>query len=132
MAVNKKFEAYKVSREVKRNGETYLFERPKKNEFQEITKETDSIGSIKALYHEENAYIQLFGTDANLSRNKKIPMLLCVMDELNGLELNGTQGLKVKDIVRIGTKTYSVNGIRDIQNWGIIADISLDVLDEGE
>ena len=40
MSVNTKFEAYKVRREIKRNGTKFIFFKPKKNDIGEPIKES--------------------------------------------------------------------------------------------
>lgn len=123
--INKKFEAYKIGREIKRSGQAYEFKRNYPNEFGEPVPDEKVVGKVNGLYHEENSNIQIQTGDAVQYRTKKIPMILCLYEEVKGLEL------KPGDFVCIGKEKYKVTGFVDIQNWNIVADISLEVIDSG-
>lgn len=125
--INKQFEAYKIRREIKRSGETYKFKRHIKNEFGEpiigIAGMDDDVCSIQGLYHEENSNIQVTTGDTTQVRTKKIPMVLCGWEEAKDL-LTG-------DFTIINHKVFKVTGVVNIQEWSIVADISLEVVDNG-
>lgn len=123
--INTKFEAYKIKRELKRSGIDYEFKRAKRNNFNEPTEELNIVGSLKGLYHEQNSSIQISTGDTTQFRNKKIPMILCLYEDVASL------ALQVGDIIKINAKTFKVTGITDIQEWNIISDISLEVVDNG-
>ena len=125
MAINKEFEAYKIKRELKRSGIEYQFKRKGMNDFGEPTDELEEVGKLKGLYHEENSNIQITTNDTTQVRTKKIPMILCLYEDAASLFL------KVGDIVSFGIKTFKVTGAVNIQEWSIIADISLEVVDDG-
>lgn len=123
--INKKFEAYKINREIKKSGIEYEFRRSKVNEFNEPTDEFEVIGKLKGIYHEQNSSVQIIMGDTTQTRTKKIPMILCLYDDVANLLL------KVDDIIKINGKVLKVTGITNIQEWNIIADISLEVVDNG-
>lgn len=123
--LNTKFEAYKIKRELKRSGTNYEFKRKKKNEFGEPLEEVDVVGTILGLYHEQNSAIQVSTGDTTQVRSKKIPMILCLYEDTASLVL------QVGDIVKINAKTFKVTGITNIQEWNIISDVSLEVIDDG-
>ena len=133
--INKEFEAYKVKREIKRSGTNYEFRRHKLNEFGELEDDSVSIGTIRGLYHEENGSIQITTGETTRSRTRKIPMILCLYEDAASLgwcnsEIEDKQiGLKVDDFVVINGKKFRVTGAVNIQEWNIIADISLEVID---
>lgn len=125
--VNTRFEAYKIVREIKRIGRNFEFKRNAKNEFGEPDKEQHSvITQIKGLYHEQNSNIQITTGDTTQTRTKKIPMILClyenIIDEFGPL-------LAVNDYITFNDKTYKVTGVVNIQEWNLIADISLELVD---
>ena len=124
LTVNLKFERYKLERELKRSGKSIEFLRSGKNKFGEPDGESDPIGEINCLYHEENGYVQLTMGETTQTRTKKIPTLLCLYDSCEGI------GVKLDDFCFINSKKYIVTGVTDIQNWNIIADISLEVVDD--
>ena len=121
--INKQFEEYKIKRELKRSGIDYEFKRAIKNDFGEPSGEPELIGKLKGIYHEENSNIQITTGDTTQVRTKKIPMILCLYDDAASLVLS------VGDIVKINEKTLKVTGIVNISEWNIIADISLEVVD---
>lgn len=125
MAINKEFEAYKIKRELKRSGIEYQFKRKGMNDFGEPTDELEEAGKLKGLYHEENSNIQITTNDTTQVRTKKIPMILCLYEDA------ALAALKVGDVVTINSKTFKVTGVVNIQEWSIIADISLEVVDNG-
>ena len=123
--INTQFEAFKIKRELKRSGITYKFERPKKNGFGELSDNKELVGTIEGLYHEQNSKVELRAGDATQIRTKKIPMILCLCEDVMPLSL------KNGDIVIFNNKTFNVTGVTNIQEWNIIADISLEVVDNG-
>ena len=123
--INKKFEAYKIKREIKRSGNEYEIYRHAKNEFGEPVSDEQYVGKISAIYHEENSNIQITTGDTTQVRTKKIPMLLCLYEEF--IETR----FEVGDFVLINGKKFKVTGIVNIQEWSIIGDVSLEVFDDG-
>lgn len=123
--INKSFEAYKIKRELKRSGKVFEFYRKALNDFGEPISDLQYVGKLKAIYHEENSNIQITTGDTTQIRTKKIPMLLCIYDDC--IDAN----LKVGDFVILNCKKFKVTGIVNIQEWKIIADISLEVFDDG-
>ena len=123
--INTKFEAYKIKRELKRSGIDYEFKRTGKNEFGEQTNELNIVGMLKGLYHEQNGSIQITTGDTTRIRTKKVPMILCLYEDTASLIL------QVGDIVKINAKTFKVTGVTNIQEWNLISDISLEVVDNG-
>ena len=123
--INTKFEAYKLKRELKRSGTNYEVKRFGKNEFGEPADDIDIIGIVKGLYHEQNSNIQVTTGDTTQVRTKKIPMILCLHDDVTALKL------AVGDFIIINGKTFKVTGVVNILEWNIISDISLEVFDDG-
>jgi hypothetical protein len=123
--INTRFEAYKIKRELKRSGIDYKFKRLGVNDFGEPVGEPIVIGTIRGLYHEQNSSVQVTTGDTTQVRTKKIPMILCLYEDTARL------ALRVGDTVTINAKTFKVTGVVNIQEWNIISDISLEVVDSG-
>lgn len=123
--INTRFEAYKIKREIVRSGKSFRIFRHDKNEFGEDLKEPFQIGEITGIYHEQNSNIQIVSGETTRNRIEKIPMILCLFDEIKSL------GIKPDDFIFINDKRYDITGIVNIQEWSIIADISLEVVDNG-
>ena len=126
------FEAYKVRREVKRCGTKLKFYRHVLNEFGEPADELTEIAEVDGLYHEQTSYMTVASGDGSLTRKKKQPMLLCVAEDI------ANAGIKFGDIVKVParspqmtSKTLKYIGCIDIQNWGIIVDLSFEEVDDG-
>lgn len=119
------FEKAKVKVALNRNGEVFTFRRMKENEFGEKSKEFDENVNItlKGIYHEQAGYVQKVVSDETITRSKKQPMILCLLED--------TKELKSKDILVIRDIEYELVKITDVQNLGVIADISLEVVDNG-
>lgn len=121
--INTQFEAYKIKRELKRSGIDYEFKRSSVNDFGEPVGEPTVVGTIRGLYHEQNSSVQVTTGDTTQVRTKKIPMILCLYEDAASLVL------QVGDELKINNKTLKVTGVVNIQEWNIIADISLEVVD---
>lgn len=122
--INTRFEAYKVKRELKRSGIDYEFKRAKLNDFGEPTKEESTVGKLRGIYHEQNGSIQITTGDTTQVRTKVIPMILCLYEDTASLNL------QVGDKVHINSKTFKFTGFVNVQEWNIIADVSLEVVDD--
>lgn len=122
--MNLKFERSKLKRELSRSGKTYSFLREDKDDFGEPTGKSTEVCSIKAIYHESNGYIRTQTGEAATYRTKKEPRLLCLYEDATSL-VSG-------DYVLINGKRYNVTGVLNIQEWSIMADISLEVVDHGD
>lgn len=123
--INTQFEAYKIKRELKRSGIDYEFKRSGVNDFGEPVGEPTVVGTIRGLYHEQNSSVQVTTGDTTQVRTKKIPMILCLYEDAASL------ALAVGDTVTINAKTFKVTGVVNIQEWNLISDISLEVVDSG-
>lgn len=121
--INTQFEAYKIKRELKRSGIDYEFKRSGVNDFGEPVGEPTVVGTIRGLYHEQNSRVHVTTGDTTQVRTKKIPMILCLYEDAASLVL------QVGDELKINNKTLKVTGVVNIQEWNIIADISLEVVD---
>lgn len=126
--INTKFELYKVKREIKRSGTQYTFNHPTKNKYGELDKDnTQPIGEISGIYHERssNMYISITTQDAAQVRSKKEHMILCTWEDVTKLQL------EVGDITIINNKCFNVTGVSNIQEWNLVAEINLEVVDNG-
>lgn len=123
--VNKDFEVYKLKRELKRSGRDYEFTRPLANKFGEPTDEQQEVGTLRGLYHEQNEHITVMMSDTTQVRTKKVPSILCLYEDTASL------ALVIGDRVELNGKIMKVTGIVNIQEWNLIADVSLEVVDRG-
>lgn len=129
--INTKFELYKFRRELKRNGKDYTFRRRKLNKFNEPTIELEDVLTIRCLYHEDSSFKTTLTGDSSTTVTEKQPMLLCAVEDVKDSGLEAGDFIEVEDSVYGDKKVLRFVGIVDIQNYGIIADISLEVVDDG-
>lgn len=126
MAVNTQFEAYKIEREIRKNGVYNVFYRPGVNAFGEPDNTLlSTVGGLNALYHEQNGFIQVAVANEVQYRTKKQPMMMSLLSDVKAL------GLQIGDFTIIDDKKYTVIAIANLYNWDILADISLEVSDYG-
>jgi hypothetical protein len=128
--INTAFEAYKLQRELVRNGKDYVFFRNGKNAFGEPSGSASEVSIVLGLYHETVNYIRVITNDTtqvrtNSGGDKKQPYILCLFSKIQ------ETGLQTGDFTMINGKKYKVNGVINVQEWNIIADISLEVFDDG-
>ena len=129
--INTRFELYKFRRELKRNGKDYTFRRRKLNKFNEPTIELEDVLTIRCLYHEVSSFKTTSTGDSSTTVTEKQPMLLCAVEDVKDSGLEAGDFIEVDDSVYGDKKVLRFVGIVDIQNYGIIADISLEVVDDG-
>lgn len=119
----KEFQLNKVKRLLKTQGQEFLFDRYKVNDFNEPTDETDSQIKVFGVYHETVNYQQKAATDGSVIQSKASPMILCKWED--ALQLRTTDKLRFND------HTYIIGGIKNIGEANIVADISLEELIHG-
>ena len=124
--MNTKFEAYKISRVIKREGTEVEFFRNTRNAYGEQTDEAESIGTLAGLYHETNGRIEVDRGGVSVWRTVQLPYVTATLDDIKALEL------KVDDWCIVGHRRHTVGGIVDVQQWGIIGTVTLEVLDNGK
>ena len=122
--MNLKFEKAKLKRELSKSGKEYDFYRVQENEFGEKNGESIEVGKLKAIYHETNGHISSTKQDSTLYRKLKIPMLLCLYEDATFLNIG--------DTVTINGRIFKVTGLVNVQEWNIIGDVSLEVVDDGK
>lgn len=124
--INTKFEAYKIRREIKKSGKRFDIKRKETNDFGEPIGDIKFVGSFKGLYHEQNSNISITTGETTQTRNKKIPSILCLFDDLKYLNVD------VGDYIEYNSKMFIITGMVNVQEWNIISDISLEVVDDGK
>lgn len=91
----------------------------KKDEYNQPI-DSDEVIMIVGAYHEQNSFISVNASDSASVQRKKSPMILTLLDD-------SVKKLSQGDKVTINSITYKVSGILDIQNYGVVADISLEM-----
>lgn len=130
--INTRFELYKLKRELRRSGSDFVFYRRMKNEFGAPVGERVRVLKVRGLYHETNSYKTITTSDGSVTVTEKSPMLLCTVESLKDSNLSIGDFVDVVDNVFGDKKTMKFVGVIDILDFGIIADISLEVVDDGK
>lgn len=118
------FQLYKVQRLIQRQGHQFNFIKEGVNKFGEPNGQTESI-YLNGVYHEQTRYLSKSSpSEASTVRTKVTPMILCLWKD--AIQLPSTATLQYNN------KTYTVNGIVNIEEANLIAEISLEeVLSDG-
>lgn len=114
-----KFLQHKVERAIKCKGSNFIFTVPQLDEYNQPAEEGETV-EITGVYHELNSFISLTTGDAASVQRKKSPMILTLFNE------NVKKLVKDSKVI-INNVEYKVTGVLDVQNYGLVADISLEM-----
>ena len=117
--MNPNFERHKLTRFIKTHGRAYTFTSQGKNEFDEPSDETTSV-EVRGVFHENHEYISQSPSDAGTVVSKLSSWVMCLLED--------TQNLQKGMVVTIGGKDYKLVGFRDVQNFGVACDLSLELI----
>lgn len=137
--VNRKFELYKIKREIKYNGIPFVYWRFPRNQFGEVDKEKEPVYlcTVKGMYHEFTAhmsdtYIVLTGAETVTTRTKKTPQSLCEYDDILFVDADGKDdSIKIDDYVYYNHRVMRVSGLQNIMEWNTLVDVSFEEVDDG-
>lgn len=120
-----KNELHKVKREICLHGTRYEFKRDILDEYKEPTGEKKVITTC-GLFHITKDYIQFVTANSdgsNKVRGKGQPMVLVCYED--------AKYIKSEDVVKINGRNYKINHVNNIQEMNIVADISLELVLDG-
>ena len=109
-----------VEREITKNGSTYTVKRNKVNKYGEPTQEVEEVTTLRGLFHISKGFIIKNTSDGSQTKTKGQPMILALWEECETIQ-NG-------DFVVINGNTYKITDKNNIEEYNIIADISLEVV----
>lgn len=109
-----------VEREIVRNGSTYTVKRNKVDKYGEPTQEVEEVTTLRGLFHISKSFITKNTSDGSQIKTKVQPMFLALWEECKTIQ-NG-------DFVVINGNTYKITDKNNIEEYNIIADISLEVV----
>lgn len=111
----------KIRRLINTSGEIYSFTRYGTNKFGEPDPDRVEQIELRGVLHTMKSYVKTTTSEAAEIKAEKSPLILSLMSECT---------LKEGDQIIIDKTKYKVNDITDINNYGILADISLGVESE--
>lgn len=109
-----------VEREITRNGSIYTVKRNKVDKYGEPTQEVEEVTTLRGLFHISKSFVTQNTSDGSQTKTKGQPMVLALWEECETIQ-NG-------DFVVINSNTYKITDINNIEEYNIIADISLEVV----
>lgn len=109
-----------IEREIIRNGSTYIVKRNKVDKYGEPTQEVEEVTTLRGLFHISKGFVTKNTSDGSQTKTKGQPMILALLEECAIIQ-NG-------DFVVINSNTYKITDINNIEEYNIIADISLEVV----
>lgn len=109
-----------IEREITRNGSTYIVKRNKVDKYGEPTQEVEEVTTLRGLFHISKGFVTKNTSDGSQTKTKGQPMILALLEECATIQ-NG-------DFVVINSNTYKITDINNIEEYNIIADISLEVV----
>lgn len=123
MGAYEHFQLSKLRMVLKNHGVFYQFVCFKKNDFGEFIDEVDKVFDVLGLFHTSQGYITVVTTDSGSIPKKDNPEIMCIWSEAKDIP----QGA----IVEICNQKYKVNFVTDVGNMHVIANISLEVILDG-
>lgn len=116
---SKAFQLHKVKRAIVLSGTEYQFKRNNLNTYNEPDGTTSDVALIKGLWHESQGYITTTKSDSATVRSKPSPQIMSLWE--------GAKELKQGDLLEVGSNQYTVTGVHNLCDAGVVADISLEV-----
>lgn len=113
----------KIKRHIEWNGQNFTFYRYARNEYNELTKETEREFNFKGIFHEGGGYggmlnIELYERDGARIISRMKPMILCMYED--------GKDLQIDDWVKIKGNVYKIVGTQDVKNLNIAFEISME------
>lgn len=109
-----------VEREITRNGSIYTVKRNKVDKYGEPTHEVEEVTTLRGLFHISKGFITKNTSGGSQTKTKGQPMILALWEECETIQ-NG-------DFVIINGNTYKITDKNNIEEYNMIADISLEVV----
>lgn len=117
--MNPSFERHKLLRFIKSQGRLYSFESFDKNQFGE-PQGNSRIVKVNGVYHESQGYVTSTAKDGSNIKSKPSSLIMCLKEDSLSLE----RGMSTI----IQDKEYRIVDLRDVNNFGVACDISLELV----
>lgn len=117
--MNSSFEKHKLLRFIKSQGRSYTFIGLGKNQFGEPTGKNKTV-EIDGVYHESQGYVTSTTTDGSNIKSKPSSLIMCLKED--SLSLERDMSTTIQD------KEYKIVDLRDVNNFGVACDISLELV----
>lgn len=118
--INSQFLKNKIDRQIKLNGQTFVFKRYDEDEYHQVSEDLLFEYSFDGIFHTSNSYIQQNTEAGAKTFSKPQPMILTLYEF--------GKDVKTNDEVEINNNKYRVNTINDVNNFGVAIEISLELI----
>lgn len=117
----------KIVRQIKWNGQEFVFIRYARDEYGQVTDEQEETFKFTGLFHEGGGYggmlqVELFERDGGRTVTKLKPMILCLYED--------GKDLMIDDVVKIGDNYHKLVQKVDVKNLNIAYEMTLELVDE--
>ena len=116
------FLANKIKRQIGTNGRELVFVKYKKDRFGQTSSEEETRVEAKGIFHTTNNYIKENDSEGARLISKPQPMILLMYDDGSKIDKD--------DKITLGENLYRVVEKKDVNNFGLVYDISLELVYE--
>ena len=120
--LNKTFLKNKIDRQIKINGQEFVFKRYEEDEFHQISDELSITITLNGIFHTSNSYINQTTGDGAKTFTKPTPMILTLYEQ--------GKMIKTNDMVIIKENKYKVIRTNNINDFDVAIDISLELMQD--
>lgn len=114
------YELHTVKREIQTHGTFFRFVRQKLDDYGEVAEGVEESTEVNGIYHTEKGYLSQTTGDGTITHSKGQPCILCLYED--------TANIEVGDRTILNDKVYTVVGKNNIQQYNIVCDLSLEVM----
>lgn len=117
---NLAFSLYQLRQLLRVQGTDYTVLRDEVDSFGEPTGESTQVTKLRGLWHTTSEYITTTTADGSTVRSKENPRILSLWQD--------AQNVQQKDFVQVNGTRFNVNGVENVSELGIAAEISLEAV----
>ena len=117
---NLAFSLYQLRQLLRVQGTDYIVLRDEVDSFEEPTVESAQVVTLRGLWHTTNEYITTTTDDGSTVRSKENPRILSLWQD--------AKKVQQKDFVQVNGIRFNVNGVENVGELGVAAEISLEAV----
>lgn len=116
----------RLVRQIQWNGRDFEFFRMKTDEYGQVSDAERESYKIRGIFHDGGGYggmlyLDMYENDSARTLSKMKPMILCAFKP--------GEKIRTEDLVDIGGRRYRVAGKNDVNAFGVVWEVTLEVLD---
>lgn len=117
---NVEFQLHKAKTAIRRFGISCKFQRDNLNAYKEPDGTSYTVTVLTGIWHESQSYITTTKSEASTTRSKPSIQIMALWADASPI----LQG----DYMEVAGVRYNVTGVHNVENAGVVADISLEVV----